>query len=414
MEFDSRSVRGRKCVCGRVDSESFRELTESRGTNEDKRYIMHITDIMRGDSPTFSFEFFPPKTPEAAELLYQTIRDLESYMPHFVSVTYGAGGSTRDLTHDLVERIQHTTKLDPIPHLTCICHNEEEVETILLRYARSAIGNILALGGDRPRDIPYDKSRDSFQHAVDLVKFIRRFNESGAHPDRRGFGIGVAGFPEGHPATPNRLVEMDHLKAKVDAGADYMVTQLFFDNRDFFDFRERCALAGIHVPIIAGIMPITSMSGFKRIAELAGGARFPAKLLRALQRCENDPERVRRVGVHFALEQCHDLLDNNVAGIHFYTLNRSDATRMIFDSLGIPRRGAHRPLRFSRATRFASGSQIERPQARECREASCILAIEGLSITGPPQIWWNLRGNARRIWGCPKSAVRFTGSSQPY
>jgi methylenetetrahydrofolate reductase (NADPH) len=299
---------------------------------------MHITDIMQGDSPTFSFEFFPPKTPEAAEILYQTIRDLESYMPHFISVTYGAGGSTRDLTHDLVERIQHTTKLDPIPHLTCVCHKEEEIEAILLRYAKSAIGNILALGGDRPRGIAYDKSRDSFQHAIDLVKFIRRFNESGVHPDRRGFGIGVAGFPEGHPATPNRLVEMDHFKAKVDAGADYIVTQLFFDNRDFLDFRERCALAEIHIPIIAGIMPITSMSGFKRIAELAGGTRFPAKLLRALQRCENDRGMVSRVGVYFALEQCHDLLDNNVAGIHFYTLNRSDATRIIFDSLGIPRR----------------------------------------------------------------------------
>jgi methylenetetrahydrofolate reductase (NADPH) len=222
---------------------------------------------------------------------------------------------------------------------------EEEIQSILARYAGSAIGNILALGGDRPRNIPYDKATDSFQHAVDLVKFIRKFNESGAHPDRRGFGIGVAGFPEGHPATPNRLVEMDHLKAKVDAGADYIVTQLFFDNRDFLDFRERCALAGIHVPIIAGIMPITSMSGFKRIAELAGGARFPAKLLRALQRCENNREMVSRVGVHFALEQCHDLLDNDVAGIHFYTLNRSDATRTIFDSLGIPRqRNAQVPI----------------------------------------------------------------------
>jgi methylenetetrahydrofolate reductase (NADPH) len=301
---------------------------------------MHIVDIIRRESPTFSFEFFPPKTPASAEVLYQTIRDLESYMPHFVSVTYGAGGSTRNLTHDLVERIKQTTKLDPIPHLTCVCHNEEEVEEILLRYVRSRIGNILALGGDRPRDIAYDKSRDSFQHAIDLVKFIRRFNDSGAHPERRGFGIGVAGFPEGHPATPNRLVEMDHFKAKVEAGADYIVTQLFFDNRDFYDFRERCTLAGINIPIIAGIMPVTSMSGFKHMAELAAGSRFPAKLIRALQRCENDPEMVKRVGVHFALEQCHDLLDNTVAGIHFYTLNRSDATRVIFDSLGIPRRVA--------------------------------------------------------------------------
>ncbi len=299
---------------------------------------MHIGDIMRGASPTFSFEFFPPKTAEAAESLYQTIRELEEYMPHFVSVTYGAGGSTRDLTHDLVERIKTTTKLDPIPHLTCVCHQEAEVDSILLRYAGSAIGNILALGGDPPRGLAYNKSDDAFQHAIDLVKYIRRFNDSGAHPDPRGFGIGVAGFPEGHPATPNRLVEMDHLKAKVDAGADYIVTQLFFDNRDFYDFRERCELAGIHVPIIAGIMPITSMSGCKRIAELAGGTRFPAKLLRALHRCEKDPQGVTRVGVHFALEQCHDLLDNHVAGIHFYTLNKSDATRTIFDSLGIPRR----------------------------------------------------------------------------
>src|ERR1700730_6394885 len=244
---------------------------------------MHITDIIRGDSPTFSFEFFPPKTPEAAEMLYQTIRDLESYTPHFISVTYGAGGSTRDLTHDLVELITHTKTRDPLHHLPCFCHKEGKIEGILLRYAKSSIGNILALGGDKPRGIAYDKSRDSFQHAIDLVKFIRRFNESGVHPDRRGFGLGVAGFPEGHPATPYRLVEMDHLKAKVDAGVDYIVTQLFFDNRDFLDFRERCALADIHIPIIAGIMPVTSMGGFKRIAELAGGARFPAKLLRALQ-----------------------------------------------------------------------------------------------------------------------------------
>jgi methylenetetrahydrofolate reductase (NADPH) len=304
---------------------------------------MHITEIIRRHSPTFSFEFFPPKTAEAAETLYQTIRDLESYMPAFVSVTYGAGGSTRELTHHLVERIQNTTKLDPIPHLTCVCHNEEEIEAILLRYAKSAIGNILALGGDPPVGMVYDKSRDSFQHAIDLVKFVRRFNECGTHPDGRGFGIGVAGFPEGHPATPNRLVEMDHFKAKVDAGADYVVTQLFFDNRDFFDFRERCELAGIHVPIIAGIMPITSIGGLKRMAQLAGGARFPAKLLRGLLPCQDDPEMFRRAGVQYALDQCHDLVANDVAGIHFYTLNQSDATRMIFDSLGVPRNGNLQP-----------------------------------------------------------------------
>jgi methylenetetrahydrofolate reductase (NADH) len=138
------------------------------------------------------------------------------------------------------------------------------------------------------------------------------------------------------------LIEMDYFKAKVDAGADYVITQLFFENSDFIDFRERCALAGIHIPIIAGIMPITSMSGLKRMAELAGGARFPSKLLRALQPWQDDAAMVRRVGIQYALEQCRDLLENDVAGIHFYTLNRSDATRIIFDSLGIPRhRNAH-------------------------------------------------------------------------
>jgi len=138
---------------------------------------------------------------------------------------------------------------------------------------------------------------------------------------------------------------MDYFRAKVDAGADYIVTQLFFDNRDFLDFRERCALAGVHIPIIAGIMPITSIGGLKRMAELAGGARFPAKLLRALQSCQDNPEMVRHVGIQYALEQCHDLMVNDVAGVHFYTLNRSDATRTIFDSLSIPR---HRNLQSSR------------------------------------------------------------------
>ena len=155
------------------------------------------------------------------------------------------------------------------------------------------------------------------------------------HPDARGFGIGVAGFPEGHPATPNRLDEMDFLKAKVDAGADYICTQLFFDNHDFYDFRERCELAGIHVPIIAGIMPITTLAGMKRMAQLALGARVPAKLQRALGRAANESEAVKRVGVHWATEQCRDLLDNQVRGIHFYTLNKSDATRQIYQTLGL-------------------------------------------------------------------------------
>jgi len=293
---------------------------------------MHISDILKEDAPTFSFEFFPPKTPQALDQLFENIRQLEPLKPAFVSVTYGAGGTTREMTHELVVRIKTTTSLDPIPHLTCVGHTVQEIENILERYAAAGVSNILALRGDPPRDRPdYDHSKDIFSQAAGLVGFIKRFS---GHRDPRGFGIGVAGFPEGHPATPNRLLEMDHLKAKIDAGADYICTQLFFDNRDFYDFRDRCALAGIHVPVIAGIMPVTSLSSMKRMAELAGGARFPARLLKALQRGGDSPEAIRQVGLHYATEQCADLLDQGVAGIHFYTLNQSTATREICQRLG--------------------------------------------------------------------------------
>lgn len=297
---------------------------------------MHIRDILAERRPSLSFEFFPPKTPEGAEALFTTIRELEAYKPAFVSVTYGAGGTTRDLTHELVVRIKRETSLDPVPHLTCVCHSEQDIASIIGRYAEAGVSNILALGGDPPRGIAgYSKANDAFQHASDLVKFIKDYASTGSHPDQRGFGIGVAGFPEGHPSTPNRLLEMDYFKAKVDAGADYICTQLFFDNHDFFDFRDRCRLAGITVPIIAGIMPISSAGGMRRMAELAGGARFPAKLLKAIARCGNDETAVERVGIHYATEQCSSLLDNDVDGIHFYTLNKSRATREIYASLGL-------------------------------------------------------------------------------
>jgi methylenetetrahydrofolate reductase (NADPH) len=296
---------------------------------------MHVKDVFASESTTWSFEFFPPKTGKGAESLLQAIGQLEELRPDFVSVTYGAGGSTRDLTHDLVVRIKTTTSLDPTPHLTCVLHREEEIQEILERYAEAGVGNIMALGGDPPADrADYDRAGDAFQHAADLVRFIRRFNDGGSHPDPQGFGIGVAGFPEGHPATPNRLVEMDHLKAKVDAGADYICTQLFFDNRDFDDFRERCEIAGIRIPIVAGIMPVTTTAGMKRMAELALGARFPAGLQRAIARCTDDPA-VERVGTHWATEQCRDLLDHGVAGIHLYTLNKSNAATEIYRNLGI-------------------------------------------------------------------------------
>lgn len=296
---------------------------------------MHIQDIFTRKRVTFSFEFFPPRTVRAAGELYATIEDLKSLQPSFVSVTYGAGGSTRQRTHDLVVRLKEEAGLDPVPHLTAVCHSESEIEAILTRYAAAGISNLMALSGDLPKDQPgHDRSGDAFRYASELTAYIRKFNEKGLHPDPRGFGIGVGGYPEGHPSTPNRLLEMDYLKAKVEAGADYITTQLFFDNRDFYDFRDRCELAGIHVPILAGIMPITSLSGMARMAETALGARFPAGLLRAMRRCAGDEDYARKVGVQWATEQCRDLLDNGVRGIHFYTLNRSSATKEIYSSLG--------------------------------------------------------------------------------
>lgn len=294
---------------------------------------MHILDIFQAHPATFSFEFFPPKTDEASEELFLNIAQLQALQPSFVSVTYGAGGSTRERTHDLIVRIQRETELTAVSHLTCVCHSRDELAAILDRYANSGVENILALGGDPPRNLAeYDRSRDAFQHAEQLVAFVKsRENPS----DPRGFGIGVAGFPEGHPGTPNRLKELDYLKRKVEAGADYICTQLFFRNDDFYDFRERCDLAGIRVPILAGIMPITSKPGMVRMAELALGARFPAPLIRAIARCGDDSEAVAKVGIHWATEQCRDLLENDVRGIHFYTLNKSDATRRIFENLGV-------------------------------------------------------------------------------
>ncbi len=293
---------------------------------------MHISDILDQNQPSFSFEFFPPKTEAASEELFATIARLQELQPAFVSVTYGAGGSTRERTHDLIVRIQKETRLTAVSHLTSVCHNLQELEQIVERYIESGIENILALRGDTPKNLPdYNRNDDAFQYAEELVRFLK---QSSTKAGGRGFGIGVAGFPEGHPEMPNRLKEMDYLKRKVDAGADYICTQLFFDNHDFYDFRDRCDLAGIKVPIVAGVMPIATRSGLARMAELALGSRFPAKLLRAVARSEDDAA-TTRVGIHWATEQCRDLLDHQVRGIHFYTLNKSDATRQVFDNLGV-------------------------------------------------------------------------------
>ena len=296
---------------------------------------MHIQDVFQHTRQTFSFEFFPPKSADAASELFAAVKELEPLAPTFVSVTYGAGGTTRELTTVLVVRLKQETPLNPVPHLTCVAHTEPEIDRILARYAQAGISNILALRGDLPKGMTESEGFSSFPTAASLVRHIRKFGEKGNHPDRRGFGIGIAGYPEGHPATPNRLLEIDYLKAKADEGASYIITQLFFENRDFLDFRARCEFAGIRIPIIAGIMPITSIQGMKRMADLAAGARIPAPLLRAIGRTGGDAEAVRRVGVHWATEQCRDLLEHNVAGIHLYTLNKSTATREIYATLGV-------------------------------------------------------------------------------
>lgn len=288
---------------------------------------MHISDVLAQNNPAISFEFFPPKTEAASDELFQAISKLMPLQPAYVSVTYGAGGTTRGRTHDLVVKLRKETDLTIVSHLTCVGSSQEEIKQILAKYDANGIDNIMALRGDPPKgEIYAEPPPDGFAYASDLVVYIKS-----QFPH---MGVGVAGFPEGHPGTPNRLAEIDHLKKKIDAGADYICTQLFFDNRDFYDYCERCEMAGIKVPIIAGIMPITSRKGMGRMAELALGARFPAKLLRAMERTETD-EHAEHVGIHWATEQVHDLIDNKVRGIHFYTLNKSKATLRIYQSLGI-------------------------------------------------------------------------------
>ncbi|MEE2906602.1 MAG: methylenetetrahydrofolate reductase [NAD(P)H] [Planctomycetota bacterium] len=305
---------------------------------------MHIRDILERDTTTISFEFFPPRSDSAARDLAVRLDAFKSLAPSFVSVTYGAGGSTRQRTHDLVVSLKASDELDPVPHLTCVMQTGSELDEILARYAEHAISNILVMRGDAPEDVTeYDSASEEFPHAADLVRRVKAFAEVGGHSDPRGFGIGVAGFPEGHPETPNRLKHMDHLKAKVDAGADWITTQMFFDNRVYYDWCEQCELNGIDLPKIAGIMPITSLGTMKRMAELAAGTNFPARLQRRIHKHQDEPEAVEQIGVQWASEQCNDLLDQGVRGLHFYTLNRSDATMRIFNALGahssIPLRG---------------------------------------------------------------------------
>ncbi len=284
---------------------------------------MHIAEVLRQNQPAISFEFFPAKTEAASRTLSQTIERLIPLKPAYISVTYGAGGSTRELTHELAVKLRHETNVTIVAHLTCVGSSRENILRILQQYDAHDIHNIMALRGDLPGQ--HSEPPQDFRYAGELVAFIK---EHFPH-----MGIGVAGFPEGHPDTPNRLKEIEHLKAKVDAGADYICTQLFLDNRDFYDFCERCHVAGIRVPIVAGIMPIASLKTVKRMAELALGARFPGKLLRAVTDARNDEE-AEKIGTDWATEQVLDLLDHKVLGVHLYTMNKSKAALCIHEALG--------------------------------------------------------------------------------
>ncbi|ACD90601.1 MAG: methylenetetrahydrofolate reductase [NAD(P)H] [Chlorobium limicola] len=289
---------------------------------------MLVREILNSASePVFSFEFFPPKKDEDWETLFETIANLNHLHPSYVSVTYGAGGSTRSRTHDLVTKIQKETGLTVVSHLTCICSDREDTASILENYLEHGITNVLALRGDKPAGIATlnDAIKD-FPHAIDLIRFIKT--------NYPAIGIGVAGFPEGHPETPNRLKEIEYLKEKIDAGADYIVTQLFFDNRDYFDFVDRCRIAGITVPVIAGIMPVSTKKGMIRMSELALGARIPAPLLKQVLHARNDVD-VAKIGIDWATAQVQELIERQVKGVHFYTLNLADATLKIFRNISI-------------------------------------------------------------------------------
>lgn len=274
----------------------------------------------------FSFEFFPPKTDQGVINLERTIRELSDLEPAFVSVTYGAGGSTREKTVDLVRWIQREAHITAMAHLTCVGATKDEIGGVLDRLTGAGIENIMALRGDPPAgQEQFVRTEGGFGYANDLISFIR---------DRHGarVSVGGAGYPEGHVECRDLDRDIANLKRKVDAGTDFVVTQLFFDNRVYFDFVARARKAGITVPIVPGIMPIRNLASVERMTKL-GGASIPPTLFAELDRCRADDAAVSALGVAHATAQCVELLHGGAPGIHFYTLNQSPATRVILTAL---------------------------------------------------------------------------------
>jgi len=285
---------------------------------------MKIIDVLKQDKPAFSFEFFPPKDNDGFDKLFETIDNLKPLNPAFVSVTYGAGGSTRSKTIELVGRIKKEIGLESMAHLTCVGHNSDEILNVLESIKKQNVDNVLALRGDPPAgDKKFTKPNNGFGYAVELVQFIC---------ERFSFCIGVAGYPEGHPESSNREEDLLHLKEKVLAGASFIVTQLFFDNKYYFDFVASLRKIGVDVPVIPGIMPIVNLKQIKRFIKMCG-ATIPHDLMLRLEDVQDDPESVCQIGIDHAANQCRKLLMHGAPGIHFYTLNRSRATLSVLERL---------------------------------------------------------------------------------
>lgn len=289
---------------------------------------MKIRNRLNPSDPCFSFEFFPPKTAPGVVNLLKTLGELRPLDPGFVSVTYGAGGSTRARTLELVRDIKKTG-LEVMAHLTCVGHTRDELRTILDQLAEAKVENVLLLRGDPLQGEPHYQPLDGgFRYAEELVQFVR----AQEYP----FALGGACYPEGHVETVSRDDDLRHLKRKIDAGLDFVITQLFFDNAFYFDFVERARRVGINVPIVPGIMPVTNFEQVSRMTRMCG-ATLPMRFSLALERAKEEPDAVMQLGVAHATVQCMELLQRGVPGIHFYTLNRSPATRMILSAL--PRGG---------------------------------------------------------------------------
>jgi methylenetetrahydrofolate reductase (NADPH) len=286
-----------------------------------------VRDVLASGQRTFSFEFFPPKTPDDDRQLWQAIRELEPLHPSFVSVTYGAGGGTRDRTIEIVERIASDTTLLPVAHLTGVNHSVAELRAIIGRFADVGVVNMLAIRGDPPGDPmgEWIKHPDGVEYASELVELLR------AHGD---FSVGVAAFPYKHPRSASIEEDTVRFVEKCRAGADYAVTQMFFDADEYLRLRDRVTAAGGDVPIIAGIMPVTTMRTIERSEQLSG-APFPPALLARFQAIADDPKAVRALGIEECSRMAQRLLDDGVPGIHFITFNRSKATREVWANLGV-------------------------------------------------------------------------------